>query len=63
MVEKFEQFAGKVRALNEDDEAGMETAQVILILFVVVALFLAVFVPLRNNLSNKGDTINEDINK
>jgi Flp pilus assembly pilin Flp len=53
-------FRSRFQALR-NDERGMEAAQVILILVVVVGLIVAVIVPIQNALKTRGAAVNNSI--
>lgn len=53
-------IVSKVRSFN-DDESGMEAAQVILILFLVVVGLIPIILTLKNKLAAKGTTINNQV--
>jgi Flp pilus assembly pilin Flp len=56
MIQKAKNAIATRVASLRDDERGMETAQVILILVLVVGLITLVIVPIVNSLKTKGSS-------
>ena len=63
-MEKFvESFRGRINEINSenDTESGMEAAQVILILFLVVIGLIPVIVWIKNTLAARASAVNSGI--
>ena len=60
MMDKMKNMFAQVRALDED-ESGMEAAQVILILLLVVIGIIPVLVIIKNKLTERGDEVASEV--
>jgi len=61
MNELANNFKAKVVAFNEDGESGMEAAQVILILFLVVIGLIPILIRIKDAIAQKGTSVGNTI--